>query len=84
MSYNAYDKHKILQKEESSLVLETCLHENPSAEYTILIGVLPFFHILNPHNINLTLCKASTFDSYEEREHQKENDNREDSQFLKE
>jgi len=82
-SMSADDKHKTPQPEESPLELETCSRENSSVEFTNPIKILPFFHIPNPQNINPALCEASTFDSCEEREHQKENENREDNIFLK-
>jgi len=60
MSYTTNDKHKIPQPEECSLVPGTCLHENPSAEFTIRNGILPFFHILNPHNADPASCETYT------------------------
>jgi len=84
VSYNVDNKHKIPQPEQIPLVSEPCLHENPFVEFTISIGILPFFHIPNPRNLNLVLCETSTSDSCKEGDNQKENGNREDSHFFKE
>jgi len=57
------------------------MHENPFVESSIPIEILPLFHY---HNIDPASSETSTYDCCEEREHQKENDNRGDNQFVNE